>query len=252
MHHTQTHIAMVSADWNQCLAPCGPFDAIAFRYPQLRAELDRVFQSYTANTITLTAAVSRVQAIVPAPLTEEDMDAYIDTRQDIYPGVIDLIHWCASNHILFMINTTGPMGYFQRLRVKRILPALSALSAHPVIRFESASDESWLIYELTEITDKGSHTAAAAKRFNIAPQKVIVIGDSGGDGPHFEWAAASGATAISSMAKPSLLRYCAERSIPIHHRFGYTYSEGEPISVTREKRYDFRHLAVPIRQILNV
>ncbi len=31
--------AMVSSDWNECLAPCGPFDFISFAYPRLEAEL---------------------------------------------------------------------------------------------------------------------------------------------------------------------------------------------------------------------
>lgn len=36
--------AMISADWNECLAPCGPFDAIAFAYPGLQSELTAVFR----------------------------------------------------------------------------------------------------------------------------------------------------------------------------------------------------------------
>jgi hypothetical protein len=28
---------MISSDWNECLAPCGPFDPIAFAYPELKA-----------------------------------------------------------------------------------------------------------------------------------------------------------------------------------------------------------------------
>lgn len=30
--------AMISSDWNECLAPCGPFDAIAFTYPDLEPD----------------------------------------------------------------------------------------------------------------------------------------------------------------------------------------------------------------------
>lgn len=30
--------AMISSDWNQCLAPCGHFDAVAFTRPDLGPE----------------------------------------------------------------------------------------------------------------------------------------------------------------------------------------------------------------------
>ena len=31
--------ALVSSDWNGCLAPCGPFDFISFAYPRLKSDL---------------------------------------------------------------------------------------------------------------------------------------------------------------------------------------------------------------------
>ena len=43
--------AIVSSDWNECLAPCGPFDSISFAYPELREALTGIFKQYTANTI---------------------------------------------------------------------------------------------------------------------------------------------------------------------------------------------------------
>jgi len=36
--------AMVSSDWNECLAPTGPFDPVSFHYPDLTSELSGVFK----------------------------------------------------------------------------------------------------------------------------------------------------------------------------------------------------------------
>jgi 2-hydroxy-3-keto-5-methylthiopentenyl-1-phosphate phosphatase len=243
---------MVSSDWNQCLAPCGPFDALIYCFPHLQPELDAIFRRYTSNAMTLTSAIDRIQSLIPAPLTEEDMDAYIVSRFDIYPGVVELMDWCVRNNILFMINTTGPMGYFQRVRAKGLLPALSALSASPFIQFNSSVDKLGLNYELIEIDDKGVNTYKVARFYGILPEHIIVIGDSGGDGPHFAWAAASGATTIGSMAKSSLIQYCRDRSITIGHCFGHTYSDGEPVAVLKEKRYNFMDLASIIGQVLGL
>ncbi|MGA8831743.1 MAG: hypothetical protein ACLQT6_17200 [Desulfomonilaceae bacterium] len=41
--------AIVSSDWNECLAPSGPFDPISFTYPDLEPELSDLFAQYTGN-----------------------------------------------------------------------------------------------------------------------------------------------------------------------------------------------------------
>ena len=127
--------ALISSDWNECLAPCGPFDFISFSYPQLTRELEIIFRQYTGNRITLVEAVRQIQQFLPAPVTETQMDAYLDASFVTYAGVPELIEWCESQNILFMINTTGMIGYFQRIFAKNLLPAVPALSAHPMIRF---------------------------------------------------------------------------------------------------------------------
>jgi len=45
--------AVISSDWSECLSPSGPFDFIAFNFPQLALELDEIFRSYTGNRIPL-------------------------------------------------------------------------------------------------------------------------------------------------------------------------------------------------------
>lgn len=248
--HRQDYIGMVSSDWNQCLAPCGPFDAIIFRYPQLQGELDHVFRRYTANDIPLAAAVRKIEALLPAPLSERDMDDYLTRHFTTYRGVADLMLWCQRNHILFMINTTGPLGYFQRTLALRLLPEPAAISAHPIIQFSDLDQTERLTYPLQEITDKGLNTSKAADYFGIPLNKIIVIGDSGGDGPHFEWACSVGAITVASMAKPSLLNFCNRRRLKITHRFGHTYGEGDAVDCETENRYDFMRLANVIGSIL--
>ena len=70
--------AIVSSDWNECLAPCGPFDFIAFNYPQLTSNLTTIFQKYTGNMISLGEAARQIQDLLPGPITKEQMDAYLD------------------------------------------------------------------------------------------------------------------------------------------------------------------------------
>lgn len=252
MMHRHDFIGMISSDWNQCLAPCGPFDAIIYRYPQLQRQLDDVFKRYTSNEITLASAVSQIAALLPTPLSERDMDAYLSHHFRTYRGVADLMLWCKRNHILFMINTTGALGYFQRVLAQDLLPEPSAISAHPAIQFSGFGQTDLLTYELLEITDKGINTSKAASHFGIPLRNIIVIGDSGGDGPHFEWAGSVGATTITSMAKPSLLSYCSQRRLKITHRFGHTYGEGESIAVANENRYDFMRLSKVIGRVLGL
>jgi hypothetical protein len=54
------------------------------------------------------------------------------------------------------------------------------------------------------------------------------------------------------MAKPSLLNYCSERRLKISHRFGHTYTEGEPVAVENENRYDFMQLSNIISRVLGL
>ena len=243
---------MVSSDWNQCLAPCGPFDAIAFRYPQLRHELDPIFHRYTSNRMTLAEAAGRIASLLPAPLSKHEMDDYLLQHFKTYPGVVELITWCARNRIIFMINTTGPLGYFQRAMALNLLPALPVLSAHPGIRYRRTSGVEPLIYELLEITDKGVNTAKAADHFGIPYHRIIVVGDSGGDGPHFKWAGGAGANSIGCMAKPSLINYCRDRNLAITHLFGHTYVDGEARAPEKENRSDFSGLKKVFGQLLGV
>ena len=76
------------------------------------------------------------------------------------------------------------------------------------------------------------------------------MGDSGGDGPHFEWAHRAGAIAVGSMTKASLDGWCRERGIPIRVRFGRVYGPGEARSLSEEMAVDFRGLIPIIAEIL--
>jgi phosphoserine phosphatase len=245
-------IAMVTSDWNECLAPCGPFDAIAHHHPQKRPVLDDIFRDYTGNRITLAAAIERIIALLPGGLPAQQMDSYLADTFTTYEGIGELIAWCAEHDILFMINTTGMIGYFQRALALGLLPAPAVLAAHPWIRYADAPSDPGLIFPLLDTGDKARHSAAAAARFKIPPERVIVIGDSGGDGPHFAWAAQSGAKRIASMAKASLLDYCRQRAIRIDRHFGCTYAQGQPRDPEMEKKYDFRELVPVIGELLQL
>jgi hypothetical protein len=252
MTHRSDYKGLIASDWSQCLAPSGPFDAISFRYPRLQNDIAGIFRRYTNNEITLASAVGTIDALIPAPLSKRDMDAYLTRHFRTYDGVAELMRWCRRNQIVFMINTTGPLGYFQRVLARGLLPEPAALAAHPAIQFSGAGQTDLLTYPLLEITDKGLYTARAADHFGIPHEKIIVIGDSGGDGPHFEWAGSVGATTIASMAKPSLLNYCSRRHLKITHRFGHTYADGEPVAEEKEAGYDFMGLSTLIGGLLGL
>lgn len=219
--------ALVSSDWNQCLAPCGPFDVITYHYPGLAIKIDPIFKGYTGNRISLTTAVEQISKLVPAPITAAQMDTYLTDRFETYPGVPELMRACEEDNILFMINTTGMIGYFQRALAAGLLPRLPVLSAHPMTRYEAGPHDPVEIYPLLETTDKGVHTAAVASRFDIPASRIIIMGDSGGDGPHFEWGARVGATLIACRPKPSLISYCSNRHIAIDHLIGGICPDGE-------------------------
>jgi 2-hydroxy-3-keto-5-methylthiopentenyl-1-phosphate phosphatase len=243
--------AIVSSDWNECLAPCGPFDFISFNYPQLAMQLETIFKQYTGNFISLGEAVGQIQKLLPAPVTEEQMDAYLDESFTTYSGVAELIEWCLRNEILIMINTTGMIGYFQRIFAKNLIPRIPVLSAHPMVRYPAKKTDPQQIFDLHETGDKGKNSEAVIRSFNIPPDKIIIMGDSGGDGPHFEWGAARGAFLIGNMVKPSLKTYCAQKRIAISNQFGISYAAGEVKDPQREMQVNFLDLIPVIESFLN-
>jgi hypothetical protein len=180
------------------------------------------------------------------------MDAYLEREFAVYRGVPELIEWCAGNGILFMLNTTGMIGYFQRVFAKGLLPRVPVLSANPLFRFASDASDPSLIFELHETRDKGRNTAAVVAEMGIPAERVIVMGDSGGDGPHFEWAHQAGAFTIGSMTKHSLAAYCDKQGIAIGRRFGLVYGNGEARNVEKEMAIEFRDLTGAIEEILKV
>jgi len=237
---------MISSDWNECLAPCGPFDPIAFGHPELKADLSNIFRSYTSNQISLSEATRRIGGLIPKPLGEKQMDAYLDASFVTYTGVRDLIEWCMKQNILFMINTTGMQGYFQCAMAKGLLPQGIVVAANPMVSHPGHEAE---LYEVREIEDKAKNTETVMRAYGISPNKVILVGDSGGDGPHFAWGASVGAHLVGSMTKPSLEKYCRKRGIEINTRFGVTYSEGEKKDPAREMEVDFMGLVPVIEKV---
>jgi 2-hydroxy-3-keto-5-methylthiopentenyl-1-phosphate phosphatase len=238
---------MISSDWNECLAPCGPFDPIAFAYPELEAELSGIFRSYTSNQISLSEAARRIDGLLNKPLTEKPMDAYLEASFVTYTGVTELIRWCKKHDILFMINTTGMQGYFQRAMANGLIPQEIVVAANPMISYPGHEME---MYEVREIEDKVKNTKAVLRKYGIPAQRLIIMGDSGGDGPHFAWGASVGAHLIGSMTKPSLESFCRKKGIEINTRFGVTYSEGEKKELKREMEVDFMGLLPVIEEVV--
>jgi 2-hydroxy-3-keto-5-methylthiopentenyl-1-phosphate phosphatase len=243
--------AMVSSDWNGCLAPCGPFDFISFAYPRSKSDLSTIFRQYTGNLISLGEAVGQIRELMPEPITSDQMDAYLDESFTTYTGVPELIEWCSSHNILFMLNTTGVIGYFQRVFAKELLPPVTVVSAHPLIRYPQNTNGSCRFCELLETQDKSKNTAKVARSLAIPAAKIILLGDSGGDGAHFEWGAANGAFLVGSMTKPSLDEYCREKDIEIDLRFGLDYSRRERRNPQEESQVNFMDLATTIEEIVN-
>lgn len=240
---------MISSDWNECLAPCGPFDFISFTYPSLEPEVEHIFKAYTGNEIPLSEAVKRILSLLPVSIAEEQMDAYLDERFETYTGVPELMEWCEKKDILFMINTTGMQGYFQRVFKKRLLPDVPAVSAHPMIKYEKQRRMPCQWYDLIEIQDKPANTQKVLSARGIPPDKAVLIGDSGGDGPHFEWGARMGAFLIGSMSKWSLDQYCSKRGIKISLHFGLCYSKGAKKNKAKEMEINFMDLVPKIEAI---
>jgi hypothetical protein len=247
---TRSFKAILSSDWSECLSPTGPFDFISFTFPQLSLELEKIFRSYTGNLISLSEACRRIGLILPAPISPEMMDAYLDRFYAVYRGVPELIEWCLEKDILFMLNTTGMIGYFQRVFAKGLLPRIPVLSANPLFRCPAGAYDPETVLDIFETTDKAENTAAVAAKMGIPPGRIIVMGDSGGDGPHFEWAHQAGAHIISSMTKYSLAAFCEKKGITIHRRFGLIYGKGEAPRADKEMEIDFRDLMGTIEEFL--
>lgn len=247
---TRKFNAIVSTDWSECLSPSGPFDFIEYSYPTLAPTLGEIFRGYTGNRFSLGEACRRIQAMLPAPVTREMMDAYLDSSFAVYRGVPELIEWCLSHDILFMINTTAMIGYFQRVFAKKLLPRVPVLSANALLRFPDADSDPDDILALSETTDKGRNTQTVLQKFAIPATRLVVMGDSGGDGPHFEWGRNAGAFIIGSMTKHSLSTYCRERGIAINLHFGVSYAAGQARDPENEKRFDFMDLVEPLQSVL--
>jgi len=243
--------AIVSSDWNECLAPCRPFDFISYQSPELEPELRTIFRQYTGHGITLGEAVEQTRRLLSEPVLPEQMDAYLDEAFITYPGVARLIDWCLSKDILFMINTTGVVGYFQRIFAKRLLPRVPAIAAHPMVRFPASSSDPRFIFDLLETGDKVKYSAAVIRSLEIPPAKIILIGDSGGDGPHFGWGSKAGAFLIGSMTKTTLADYCRHKNIKIDLHFGMDYSKEDSRNQQKEMQVNFMDLAPAIEAIVN-
>jgi hypothetical protein len=243
---------MISSDWSQCLSPNGPFDPLIFLYPALEPDLSMIFKRYTGNEITLGEAFDGVSSLLPQWPSAAQLDRYLDARFETYAGVPELIRWCRRNGILFMVNTTSFGAYFQRVFSKSMLPSIDVLSAQFNWSFDNAPDAAEHLVELKEIEDKPRNTAAIAERFSIPHDRIILMGDSGGDGPHFQWGDKIGATLVGSMTKPSLAKYCRDRDITIHHRVGHTYRSGERVTMEKERDFDFRVLIDIIQVAMGV
>ncbi len=244
--------AIVSSDWSECLSPNGPFDPIAFNYPRAGDELSSIFRQYTGNRISLGQATRRIKAMLPDLLNEEQMDAYLDASYQTYPGVADLIEWCLGRDVLFMINTTGTQGYFQRVLARSLLPAVPVVAANPLIRFAENDATGRYVHEVLEIEDKPRSTEAVMRRFGLTEASLVVMGDSGGDGAHFEWAAKAGGFLIGSMSKTSLVDYCQSRGVVISSFFGPRYDAGEVRDREKEMNVNFMDLADVIAEALDL
>ncbi len=247
-----TYRAIVSSDWSECLSPNRPFDPISYSHRHLRPELSEIFTAYTSNRITLTQATQRIGELMPGPLKKEGMDAYLDASFQTYTGVPKLMQWCLDRDILFMINTTGTQGYFQRAIGKGLLPELPIVAANPMIRFPSEDNRGRFVHTVLEIEDKPKSTEAVLKSCGLTPDRLIIMGDSGGDGPHFRWGGRCGAFLVSSMTKDSLSAYCRSHEVQIDKRFGISYSPGESRDVQRELEIDFMELTDVLSAVMDL
>lgn len=244
----QSYKAVVSSDWNECLAPTGPFDPVLLHHPELTPQLSAIFKRYTGNEIPLSRALQELQSHVPDDLSPGQIDAYLERSFATYKGVSEFITWCGEQDILFMINTTAWYGVLQRVLTKNLLPPVSAVSAHPMLCFPKSPTDPDRFYPLLEIEDKGANTEQAMADFGIPSGKLVVIGDSGGDGPHFAWAKSRGGLLIGSRPKPSLEVFCRNHGLEIDFRIGRADRE----KAEREPEPDFMDCVPKIEGFLNL
>jgi hypothetical protein len=120
-----------------------------------------------------------------------------------------------------------------------------------MIRYPKSDSDPLHIYDLFETADKSKNTESAMKSFNLSSNKVIIMGDSGGDGPHFKWGAENSGFLIANMTKPSLRRYCEQNDISIHTQFGPSYADGEARDMGKEMQVDFMDLTPVIENFLD-
>ena len=244
--------AVISSDWSECLSPNGPFDPFAFTYPKIKGQLERIFREYTGNIISLGQAVVSLKALIPKGLNQSQMDNYLEASFSTYRGVPELIQWCLDRKILVMINTTGSKGYFQRAIFKRLIPEIPIIAANPLIQYAEHMVGDRYNLEVLEIGDKPKNSLAVLREFGLSADRLIVVGDSGGDGPHFVRGFENGAHLIGSMVKPSLVNYCESHGAEIKTLFGVVYKAGESRDLNREMQYDFMDLTGTISRILGL
>ncbi len=227
--------ALISSDWNECLSPSRPFDPILFKYPELSNKIQDIFKKYTSNQISYKKGLEIIKDCLPSPITPKDMDAYLMEKFSVYPGILEFIQWCKENNILFMINTTGFIGYFERAMALGLLPHIEIISGSPFIRFNGYKKSTYFL-ELYDTKDKQKNTQLVKQKYNI--NRVILIGDSGGDGPHFVWGKQNGCILIGCMAKPSLKSFCDKYSVEIDEFIGdYKYISMKIDLITTVKKY---------------
>jgi 2-hydroxy-3-keto-5-methylthiopentenyl-1-phosphate phosphatase len=241
-----------SSDWSECLSPNGPFDPISYNYPELKSDLESIFRQYTGNVITLREAVSRIRHMLPNLLTIEQMDAYLNAEFATYRGVAELMDWCARNNVLFMLNTTGTQGYFQRAIAKGLFPPVPIIAANPFISYPSVEDGDRYSLTIGEIDDKPVNTESAIKQYGLSPQNTVIMGDSGGDGPHFRWASGAGAFAVASMAKLSLVNFCGKNNVKINEFFGVKYAPGQSRDIDAEMKFNFLNVSEIIQKAIDL
>ena len=118
-----------------------------------------------------------------------------------------------------------------------------------MVRYPENTSDPPHIYDLLETGDKAINTAAVTRSFGISSDRVILMGDSGGDGPHFEWGSKTGAFLIGSMTKSSLDEYCSKKNIEIDLRFGIDCTKDDEINALAEMQVNFMDLTTTIEQI---
>ena len=146
-----------------------------------------------------------------------------------------------------MINSTGTQGYFQRAIAAHMIPEVPVISASPMINFTECGGGTRYDLQVLEIEDKAANTESVLRESGLNSDRLLIIGDSGGDGPHFRWGAKVGAHLIGSMTKASLAGYCKANDLSISTLFGVSYAGGEKRNLDDELRVDFMGLTEVIR-----